>query len=149
MQLYIYFLFPSVYTKLQCQTYKISCFGSKVVWHVSTKIEPYGHIIGKLCVDWEGSNVHTYLLVNLYVSDWPFNQSTSIANTSEALIIFEDICDKNKTKNDVNNPTNNNHNLDNDDERVRKDAINVENQLKEIRKSMLQRYQNGQRKTYK
>ena len=74
------------------------------------------------------------------------DQSTSTANTSEALIITEDICDKNKIKNDVNNTTNNNQNLDNDDERVRKNAINVENQLKEIRKSMHQRYHNGQRK---
>ena len=36
--------------------------------------------------------------------------------------------------------------MDNDVERVRKNAINVENQLKEIRKSLHQRYQNGQRK---
>ena len=62
------------------------------------------------------------------------DQSTSTANTSEALIITEDICDKNKTKNDVNNTTNNNQNLENDDERVRKNAINIESQLKEIRK---------------
>ena len=58
----------------------------------------------------------------------------------------EDICDNNKIKNDVNNTTNNNQNLNNDDEHVRKNAINVENQLKEIRKSMHQRYHNGQRK---
>ena len=44
----------------------------------------------------------------------------------------EDICDNNKIKNDVNNTTNNNQNLNNDDEHVRKNAINVENQLKEI-----------------
>ena len=72
--------------------------------------------------------------------------STSTAKNSEALMITEDICDKNKIKNDVNNTTNNNQNLDSDDERVRKNAINVENQLKEIRKSMHQRYHNGQRK---
>lgn len=59
---------------------------------------------------------------------------------------MEDICDKNKTKNDVNNPTNNNQNLDNDVEWVRKNAVNVENQLKEIQKSLHKRYQNGQRK---
>ena len=44
-------------------------------------------------------------------------------------MITEDICDKNKIKNDVNNTTNNNQNLDNDDERVRRNAINVENQV--------------------
>ena len=54
--------------------------------------------------------------------------STSTAKNSEALMITEDICDKNKIKNDVNNTTNNNQNLDNDDERVRRNAINVENQ---------------------
>ena len=65
------------------------------------------------------------------------------ANTSEALITTEDISDKNKIKNDLKNTTNNNQNLNNDVERVRKNAINVENQLKEIRKSMHLRYQNG------
>ena len=61
-------------------------------------------------------------------------------------MITEDISDKNRIKNDVNNTTNNNQNLDNNVERVRKNAINVENQLKEIRKSMRQRYQIGQPK---
>ena len=74
------------------------------------------------------------------------DQSISTANTSEALIITNDISDKYKIKNDLKNTTNNNQNLDNNVERVRKNAINVENQLKEIRKSMHQRYQNGQRK---
>ena len=60
------------------------------------------------------------------------DQSTPTANTSEALLITEDISDKNKIKNDVNNTTNNNQNLDNDVERVTKNTINVENQLKEI-----------------
>ena len=65
------------------------------------------------------------------------DQSISTANTSEALIITNDISD---------NTTNNNQNLDNNVERVRKNAINVESQLKEIRKSMHLRYQNSQRK---
>ena len=71
---------------------------------------------------------------NSFIANSTKDQSTSTANTSEALIITEDICDKNKTKNDVNNTTNNNQNLENDDERVRKNAINIESQLKEIRK---------------
>ena len=74
------------------------------------------------------------------------DQSISTANTSEALIITNDISDKYKIKNDLKNTTNNNQNLDNNVERVRKNAINVENQLKEIRKSMHLRYQNSQRK---
>ena len=48
------------------------------------------------------------------------DQSTSIANRSEALTITEDISDKSKLKNDVNNTTNNNQNLDHDVERMRK-----------------------------
>ena len=60
------------------------------------------------------------------------DQSTPTANTSEALLITEDISDKNKIKNDVNNTTNNNQNLDNNVERLTKNTINVENQLKEI-----------------
>ena len=36
------------------------------------------------------------------------DQSTSIPNTREALMITEDISDKNKIKNDLNNATNNN-----------------------------------------
>ena len=71
---------------------------------------------------------------NSFIANSTKFQSTSTANTSEALIIMEDICDKNKTKNEVNNTTNNNQNLENDDERVRKNAINIESQLKEIRK---------------
>ena len=71
---------------------------------------------------------------NSFIANSTKDQSTLTANTSEALIITEDICDKNKTKNDVNNTTNNNQNLENDDERVRKNAINIESQLKEIRK---------------
>ena len=59
-------------------------------------------------------------------------------NTSEILIVIEDVSDKNKIKNGINNTTNNNQNLDNNVERVRKNAIDVENQLKEIRKSMHQ-----------
>ena len=74
------------------------------------------------------------------------DQSISTANTSEALIITNDISDKYKIKNDLKNTTNNNQNLDNNVEQVRKNAINVENQLKEIRKSMHLRYQNSQRK---
>ena len=53
---------------------------------------------------------------------------------------MEDISDEN---NDVDNTTNNNQNLDTDVEMVRKNAVNVENQLKEIRKSLQQRYQNS------
>ena len=60
--------------------------------------------------------------------------------------ITEDISDKSKVKNDAINTTSNNQNLDNDVERVRKTAINVENQRKEIRKTLHQRYQNDQRK---
>ena len=45
------------------------------------------------------------------------DQSISTANTGEALIITEDISDKNKTKNDLKNTANNNQNLDNDVER--------------------------------
>ena len=41
-------------------------------------------------------------------------------NTSEALIITEDISDKNKIKNDASNTTSNNQNLNNDVERVKK-----------------------------
>ena len=74
------------------------------------------------------------------------DQSISAANTSEALIITEDISDKNKTKTDANSTANNNKNIDNDVKRVRKNVINVKYQLKEIRKSMHLRYQNGQRK---
>ena len=74
------------------------------------------------------------------------DQFKSTANTSETLIITEDICNKNKIKNDVNKTTNNNQNLDNGAERVRKSAINVENQFKETRKSMHQRHHNSQRK---
>ena len=85
-------------------------------------------------------------IANSHQSKFTNDQSTSTANTSETLIIMEDIFDKNKTKNDVNNTTNNNQSLDNDVERVRKKAIKVENQLKEIRKSLPQRYQNVQRK---
>ena len=85
-------------------------------------------------------------IANSHQSKFTKDQSTSTANTSETLIIMEDIFDKNKTKNDVNNTTNNNQSLDNDVERVRKKAIKVENQLKEIRKSLPQRYQNVQRK---
>ena len=48
------------------------------------------------------------------------DQSTSTANTSEALIITEDISDKNKIKNDASNTTSNNQNLNNDVERVKK-----------------------------
>ena len=48
------------------------------------------------------------------------DQSTSIANRNEALTITEDISDKSKLKNDVNNTTNNNQNLDHDVERMRK-----------------------------
>ena len=68
------------------------------------------------------------------------DQYTSTGNTSEALIITEDIFDKNKMKNDVSKANSNNQNLDNDVGRVRKNAINVENQLNEMRKSMHQRY---------
>ena len=74
------------------------------------------------------------------------DQSISTANTSEALIITEDISDKNKIKTDANSTANNNKNIDNDVKRVRKNVINVKYQLKEIRKSMHLRYQNGQRK---
>ena len=38
-------------------------------------------------------------------------QSISTANTSEALIIREDISNKNKIKNDIKNTSNNNQNL--------------------------------------
>ena len=69
---------------------------------------------------------------NSSIANSTTDQSTSTGNTTEALIITEDICDKNKVKNDVNNTTNNNRNLDNDDERVRKNVISVKNQLKEI-----------------
>ena len=85
-------------------------------------------------------------IANSHQSKFTKDQSTSTANTSEALIITEDISYKNKIKNDAGNTTSNNQNLDNDVERVRKNAINIENQLKEIRKSQHQRYQNGQRK---
>ena len=74
------------------------------------------------------------------------DQSTSTPNTREALIITENISDKNNIKNDVNKATNNNQNLDNDVEQVRKNPINVKNLLKEIRKSLHQRYQDDQRK---
>ena len=60
------------------------------------------------------------------------DQSNSTANTSEALIITENISDKNKIKNNVKNTTSNNQNLDNDIKQVRRNAINVENQLKEV-----------------
>ena len=60
--------------------------------------------------------------------------------------ITEDISDKSKIKNDANNTTSNNQNLDNDVGRVRKNTINVEKQLKEIRKTLHQCYQNDQRK---
>ena len=83
---------------------------------------------------------------NFSIANSTKDQSTLTANSSETLIITEDISDKSKIKNDVNSTTNNNQNLDNDVERVRKNAINIENQLKEIRRSMHQRYQNGQRK---
>ena len=82
---------------------------------------------------------------NFSIASSTKDQSTLTAYTNET-IITEDISDKSKIKNDVNNTINNNQNLDNDVERVRKNAINIESQLKEIRKSMHQRYQNGQRK---
>ena len=85
-------------------------------------------------------------IANSHQSKFTKDQRTSTANTSEALIITEDISDKNKIKNEASNTTSNNQNLVNDVARVRKNAINVENQLKEIRKSPHQRYQNGQRK---
>ena len=81
-----------------------------------------------------------------FIANSTKDQSTSTANTSEALTVTDDIYDKNKIKNEVNNTTNNNQNLDNDVELVKKNAINVENQLKQIRRSMHQRYQNGERK---
>ena len=46
--------------------------------------------------------------------------NTSTTNTSETLIVTEDISDKRKIKNDINNTANNNQNLNNDVERVRK-----------------------------
>ena len=85
-------------------------------------------------------------IANSHQSKFTKDESTSTANTSEALIITEDISDKNKIKNDASNTTSNNENLDNDVEWVRKNAINVGNQLKEIRKSLHQQHQNGQRK---
>ena len=69
---------------------------------------------------------------NFSIANSTKDQSTLTANSSETLIITEDISDKSKIKNDVNSTTNNNQNLDNDVERVRKNAINIENQLKEI-----------------
>ena len=57
---------------------------------------------------------------NSFIANSIKDQSTSTANRSEALIITEDISDKNKLKNDVNNATNNNQNLDHDVERMRK-----------------------------
>ena len=83
-------------------------------------------------------------IANSHQSKFKKDQSTSTANTSEVLIVIEDVSDKNKIKNGINNTTNNNQNLDNNVERVRKNATDVENQLKEIRKSMHQCYQNGQ-----
>ena len=83
-------------------------------------------------------------IANSHQSKFTKDQSTSTANTSGALIITEDISDKNGIKNDINNTTSNNQNLDNDVDRVRKNAINVKNQLKEIRKNPHRRYQNGQ-----
>ena len=68
-------------------------------------------------------------IANSYQSKFTKDQSTSTGNTSEALIITEDISDKNKIKNDASNTTSNNQNLDNNVERVRKNTINVENQL--------------------
>ena len=52
------------------------------------------------------------------------HQSTLTGNTNETLIITEDISDK-KVKIYVNNTTNNNQNMDNDVERVRKKPINL------------------------
>ena len=57
---------------------------------------------------------------NSHLSKFTKGPSTSIANTSEALIITKGISDKNKTKNDVINTASDNQNLDNDTERVRK-----------------------------
>ena len=83
---------------------------------------------------------------NSHQSKTTKDQSTSTANTSEALAIKEDISDKNTIKTDVNNTTKNNQNLNIDVKRVRKYTIDVENQLKEIRKNLHHRYQTGQRK---
>ena len=58
--------------------------------------------------------------------------STSTENISEALIITKEISHGNKIKNDVKNTANNNQTLDKDVERVRKNAINAEKQLKAI-----------------
>ena len=66
-------------------------------------------------------------IANSHQSKFAKDQSTSAAHTSEALIITEDISNKNKIKNDASNTTSNDQNLDNDVERVRKNAINVEN----------------------
>ena len=57
---------------------------------------------------------------NSFIANSIKDQSTSTANRSEALTITEDISDKSKLKNDVNNTTNNNQNLDHDVERMRK-----------------------------
>ena len=92
-------------------------------------------------------NIDNYsFIANSHQSKFTKDQFTSTANTSEALIITKDISEENKMKHVVNNTANNNQNLDNDVERVRKNAIKVENQLKEIRKSLNKRYLNGQRK---
>ena len=85
-------------------------------------------------------------IANSHQSKFTKDQFTSTAHTSEALIITKDISEKNKMKHVVNNTANNNQNLDNDVERVRKNAIKVENQLKEIWKSLNERYLNGQQK---
>ena len=71
-------------------------------------------------------------IANSHQSKFTKDQFTSTVNTSEALRITKDISEKNKMKHVVNNTANNNQNLDNDVERVRKNAIKVENQLKEI-----------------
>ena len=62
-------------------------------------------------------------IANSHQSKFTKDQSTSTANTSEALIITEDISDKNKIKNDASNTTSNNQNLDNNVERVRKTLL--------------------------
>ena len=69
-------------------------------------------------------------IANSHQSKFTKDQSTSIANTSKALIITKDFSDKKKVKIYKNNTANNNQNLNNDVEQVRKNAIHVENQLK-------------------
>ena len=74
-------------------------------------------------------------IANSHQSTFTKDQSTSTANTSESLIT-KDISNENKIKNEFNNTTKNKQNLDDDVERVRTNVINVENQLKEIQKSL-------------